>query len=71
MWTYGRRLSRQAEDGIKIFGQPREAWIEVSVPPLADEEPWDRAQRMKKERQCRSRRNTKTFYLLQHLMRCT
>ena len=71
VWNYGRGLTRSTEDGIKIFDQPRESWIEVAVPPAVDEESWDRAQRLKKERRTRSKRNTKTFYLLQHLMRCT
>ena len=71
VWNYGRSHTRQTEDGIRIFDQPRESWIEVAVPPLVDEESWDRAQGMKKVRQRRSRRNTKTFYLLQHMIRCT
>ena len=70
VWNYGRSHTRQTEDGIKIFDQPRESWIEVSVPQVVDEESWDRVQRMKKERQRKSKRNTKTFYLLQHMMRC-
>ena len=71
VWNYGRSQTRQTEDGIRIFDQPRESWIEVTVPPLVDEDSWDRAQRMKKVRQRTSRRNTKTFYLLQHMIRCT
>ena len=71
VWNYGRRHTRSTEDGIKIFEQPRESWIEVAVPPMVDEESWARVQRLKKERRSKSKRNTKTFYLLQHMMRCT
>ena len=39
-------------------------------PPLVDEQTWDRAQAIKKDRTSLSKRNTKIFYLLQHLLRC-
>ena len=35
-----------------------------------DEQTWDRAQAIKKQRTSLSKRNTKIFYLLQHLLRC-
>ena len=61
VWNYGRRLTRSTEDGIKIFYQPRESWIEVAVPPLVDEEAWGRAQRQKKERRSKSPAQHKDF----------
>ena len=36
-----------------------------------DDEIWQQAQEAKKRRLTRSGRNTKLFYLLQHLVRCT
>ena len=35
-----------------------------------DEQTWDRAQAIKKQRASLSKRNTKVFFLLQHLVRC-
>ncbi len=35
-----------------------------------DEQTWERAQALKEKRLSRSKRNTKVFYLLQHLVRC-
>ena len=37
---------------------------------MVDEQTWDRAQAIKKQRTSLSKRNTKVFYLLQHLLRC-
>ncbi len=70
VWTYGQTRVISTDDGKKVYGQPRETWIQVVVPPLVDEETWDRAQSLKKERLKGSRRNTKVFYLLQHMVRC-
>ena len=35
-----------------------------------DEKTWQRAQKLKKQRSRRAKRNTKVLYLLQHLLRC-
>ena len=35
-----------------------------------DDETWERAQKLKKQRSRRARRNTKVLYLLQHLLKC-
>ena len=59
------------EEGTRIYAQPEETWIEVVVPPLVDEATWERAQQLKKQRLAASKRNTKVFYLLQHLLRCS
>ena len=42
----------------------------MPFPPLVDEQTWERAQSTKKQRTSLSKRNTKVFYLLQHLLRC-
>ena len=70
VWSYGQTRQMLTEQGRKVYEQPRDTWIEVPVPPLVDEETWDRVQGLKKQRRTRSRRNTKEFYLLQHLLRC-
>ncbi len=70
VWNYGQTRTTRTDQGKKVRNRPRETWISVAVPPLVDEETWDRAQRLKKERLRGSRRNTKVFYLLQHMMRC-
>ena len=69
-WHYGRARWVVTEAGERVYPQPRDAWIEVPFPPLVDEETWDRAQALKKQRKQRSKRNTKAFYLLQHLVKC-
>jgi len=58
------------EDGRKRFSQPEETWIRVAYPPLVDETTWERAQALKRERRSRAKRNTRSFYLLQHLLVC-
>ena len=69
-WTYGRSRHVSTEDGRVTYRQPEENWIEIPFPPLVDERTWDQAQKLKKLRLSRSKRNTKVFYLLQHLVRC-
>ncbi len=69
-WWFGRARHVATEDGTRVYAQPQETWIKVPVTPLVDEETWDRAQALKKQRLSRSKRNTKVFYLLQHLVRC-
>ena len=70
-WSYGRRRVVTTEEGTRITPQPEETWVGVAVPPLVDEETWERAQQLKKQRLATSKRNTKVSYLLQHLLRCT
>ena len=69
-WWYGKARWTATEGGEQVFRQPEETWIEIPFPPLVDEQTWDRAQAIKKERTSLSKRNTKIFYLLQHLLRC-
>ena len=69
-WHYGRARWVVTEGGERVYPQPKDEWIEVPFPPLVDEETWDRAQSLKKQRKQRSKRNTKAFYLLQHMVKC-
>ena len=59
----GERTSRRA--------RPREQWIAVPVPPLVDQDTWDRAQaQMARNAKLSFRRNKKTDYLLRCLLKC-
>ncbi len=69
-WAFGRTRNISTDEGTKVYEQPSESWIQVQVPPLVDEETWNRAQSAKKERFNHAKRNTKLFYLLQHMLRC-
>ena len=55
---------------MKRYNRPEDEWVEVPFPPIVDDEIWEQAQEAKKRRLTRSGRNTKLFYLLQHLVRC-
>ena len=70
VWSYGQTRQMLTEQGTKVYDQPQDTWIDVPVPPLVDEETWDRVQELKKRRLKRAKRNTKVFYLLQHVLRC-
>ena len=69
-WIYGKYRHISTEDGMKIYDQPRDTWIEIPIPQLIDDETWERSQKLKKQRSRRATRNTKVLYLLQHLLRC-
>ena len=69
-WVYGKERHISTEDGTKSYDQPRETWIEVPVSSLVDEETWEGAQKLKKQRSRTAGRNTKVLYLLQHLLKC-
>jgi len=69
-WMYGKERVISTEEGVKVYQQPEDTWIEVPVPQIIDDETWERAQTLKKQRSRRARRNTKETYLLQHLLRC-
>ena len=69
-WWYGKARYIATEDGTKVYQQSRDTWIGVQFPQLMDEETWDLAQVRRKQRLSRSKRNTKTFHLLQHMVRC-
>ena len=69
-WVYGKARHISTEDGTKSYDQPMDTWIEVPVAALVDEETWELAQALKKQRSRRAKRNTKVLYLLQHLLKC-
>ena len=69
-WVYGKSRHISNEDGTKVYDQPKETWMEIQIPRLVDDENWERAQKLKKQRSRRAERNTKVLYLLQHLLRC-
>ena len=69
-WTYGQARWISTEDGQVVHPQPEDSWIGIPFPPLVSPEIWDQAQLIKKERTIQSSRNTRVFYLLQHLVRC-
>ena len=69
-WVYGKERHVSTEDGMKVYQQPEDTWIEVPVPQIIDDETWERTQALKKQRSRRAKRNTKVLYLLQHLLKC-
>ena len=69
-WWYGKARYVSTEDGVRVYEQPEDDWIGVPFPPLVDEETWERARVLRRQRFTRAKRNTKIFYLLQHLVRC-
>ena len=54
---------------MKVYDQPRDTWIEIPVPQVIDDETWERAQALKKQRSRKAKRNTNVLYLLQHLLK--
>ena len=69
-WWFGKRRHVATENGMRRYDRPEDEWVGVPFPPVVDEETWDLAQEVKKRRLTHSGRNTKIFYLLQHLVRC-
>ena len=69
-WWFGKRRHVATEHGMKRYNRPQDEWVGVPFPPLVDEETWQLTKEAKKRRLTRSGRNTKLFYLLQHLVRC-
>ncbi|MCY4582956.1 MAG: recombinase family protein [Chloroflexi bacterium] len=69
-WWFGKFRHLATEAGMRRYDRPEDEWIGVPFPRLVDEETWELAQEAKKQRLTRSSRNTKVFYLLQHLVRC-
>ena len=70
-WIFGKRRHVATEQGMRRYNRPEDEWVGVPFPPVVDEEIWDLAQEVKKRRLTHSGRNTKLFYLLQHLVRCS
>ena len=70
VWVYGKTRCISTDEGTKSYDQPKDTWIEIPLTPLVDEETWERAQKLKKQRRRHASRNTKVTYLLQHLLKC-
>ncbi len=69
-WWFGKRRHVATENGMRRYDRPEDEWVGVPFPRIVDDEIWEQAQETKKKRLTRSGRNTKLFYLLQHLVRC-
>ena len=69
-WWYGKVRHVTTEDGRRRYKLAEDEWVRVPFPSVVDEETWKLAQEAKKRRLTRSGRNTKLFYLLQHLVKC-
>ena len=69
-WVYGKYRHVSTEDGKRVYDQPRDTWVEIPIPQVVDDKTWKRAQKLKKQRSIKAKRNTKVLYLLQHLLRC-
>ena len=67
-WWYGKARYVSTEDGIRVHEKDKDTWIPVPFPEIVDEQTWDLAQSVMKKRRTQSGRNTKIFYLLQHLV---
>ncbi len=70
-WWYGKTRHVSTEDGTRVYPQSKDNWIGIPFPQLVDEETWEQAQHQRDQRLTRSKRNTKAFHLLQHLVRCS
>ena len=70
-WWFGTVRHVATEHGMRKYARPQDEWVEVPFPPVVDDEIWEQAQEAKKRRFTRSGRNTKLFYLLQHMVRCS
>ena len=69
-WWYGRARYVSTEEGMQVYEQPEDEWIGVPFPTLIDEETWEKARVIRKRRKTTSKRNTRVFYMLQHMVRC-
>ena len=69
-YWYSKTSWVTTEEGTRGTSNPKDAWIGVPFPPLVDEKTWERTQARKRKWVSESKRNTKTFYLLQHMVKC-
>ena len=70
-WWYGRTRTVTTDSGKRVYERDRDEWVCIPFPPLVDEDIWERAQSTKRQRTNLSKRNTKLFYLLRGLVRCS
>jgi len=70
IWHYNKRKFTKV-DGKPVAAPRRpDEWIAVIVPPLIDQETFDRAQAQLDRNRSQAKRNTKQAYLLQFLVVC-
>ena len=70
-WWYGRTRTVTLDSGKRVYERDRDEWVCIPFPPLVDEDTWELAQSTKRQRTNLSKRNTKLFYLLRGLVRCS
>lgn len=70
VWRYNKRRSVRRDGKSMFVPRPSDEWIEVAVPPLIDLETFNRAQAQLDKNRVQAKRNTRTNYLLQHLIVC-
>lgn len=70
-WYYGKIKRRKTPDrkGAKVT-QPRDTWIEVSVPQVIGTEVFDAAGRIREKQKRQRGKQKKNFYLLGGMLRC-
>lgn len=70
-WYYGKIKRRKSPDrkATKI-SQPRDTWIEVTIPAIIDKEAFDAAGRIREEHKRLRGKQKKNFYLLGGMLRC-
>ena len=49
-WVYGKYRHMSTEDGMKVYDQPKDTWIEIPLPQIIDDKTWELAQKLKKQR---------------------
>ena len=69
-YWYGKTSWVTTEEGTRGTRNPKDTWIGIPFPQLVDEKTWERVRARKFKRFSHSKRRTKTFYLLQHMVRC-
>ena len=60
-WWYGKARYVSTEEGIQVYEQPEDEWIAVPFPPLVDEDTWERARVLRRQRWTRAKRNGKLY----------
>lgn len=69
-WHFNKRRFSKTEGKLSVTAQPPDQWIAVAIPPLIDEETFERAQAQLDSNRILAKRNTKYEYLLQARVMC-
>ena len=70
VWESASFFVARSRTGLDRADRPEDTWIEIPIPQIIDDETWERAQALKKQRSRKAKRNTKVLYQLQHLLKC-